>query len=130
MYQLSGQSKIISGDETLCVQREQQPLLVDGKFIKRDLISFYIQCNVQPLSGLDLLQVPEGDRHLEMYWVFSNEISKDIFLNDRVIRRGISYQVQKVETWGKPPNGYQRFRMTRMDVGPNKAVPDPNSERA
>lgn len=127
MFQLGGRSRIISGDETLCVFRNGAVLLVDGKPVDRDVIMFDIQCNVQPLTGLDLLQVPEGDRHLEQYWVFANERSQAIELNDRVVRSGISYQVQKVETWGRPPNGYQRFRMTRIDVGPFK-YPDPNSE--
>lgn len=128
MFQLGGRSKIIWGDETLCVYRNGEVLLVDGKPVDRDVIDFNVRCNVQPLTGLDLLQVPEGDRHLEQYWVFTNERAQAIQLNDRVVRCGISYQVQKVETWGKSPNGYQRFRMTRIDVGPYK-YPDPNSEK-
>ena len=121
MKGLFGPSRIMQTDEVLTVCREKgPPLLIDGKPVKQPAFSFQIKCNVQPLTGLDLLRVPELDRHLERFVLFNTEIQKPLNLNDRVIRCGINYQVENVETWGNPPNGYQRLTIVRIDVGPNR----------
>lgn len=132
MWQLQGPSQIIIGDETLVVHRntidgvpdvtyfDGKPTL-SGNYGAQDV--FTIQCNVQPVDGRDLLIVPEADRFDERYWVYTNEKDKPVLINDRVVRwdfteeKTVNFQVQKVETWGKPPNGYQRIMIVRDDVG-------------
>lgn len=130
-WKLQGPSTIITGDETLAVFREgtsigEKVVYVGGKPVKRDTMEFQMTCNVQPLSGRDLLLVEELDRTKEQYWVFSNNQQIPLQVNDRVVRKDlqtnnsrISYQVQSVENWGS----YQKSRIMRIDTGPY-ASPD------
>lgn len=120
-WPLSGQSTILTGDETLPVWREgvevpENVVYVDGKPIKRNGFSFEITCNVQPLAGRDLLIVPELDRFKEQWIVFMNQEQRPLLVNDRVIRNGINYQVQTTENWGS----YTKARIMRIDTGPNQ----------
>jgi len=121
MKGLFGPSRIISTDEVLSVCREAgNPLLIDGKPVHRPALNFQVQANVQPLTGLDLMRVPELDRHLERFWVYTNEKVQPLQLNDRIQRVGVNYQVERIETWGNPPHGYQKAQIVRIDVGPNR----------
>lgn len=124
MWKLSGQSQIITMDETLLVTRQGSTMgvdvtYVDGKIVKTDAIDFCITCNVQPMSGKDLLLVPEGDRYTEQLWVWSNQKQKPLLTNDLVSRKGLTYQVQSSEDWGS----YTRARIMRVDVGTQAVYP-------
>lgn len=127
MIKLQGPSTIITKDEQFTVTREGEVIILDGKPVKRNLFTFTVCGNIQPLSGRDLLLVPEGDRHKEQYYLFYNnssivlekglEIKADptsIIVNDRMTRLGVNFQVQSVENWGS----YSRARIMRDDVGP------------
>jgi hypothetical protein len=118
MKGLFGPSRIMSTDEVLTVCREGTVLYVDGKPVKQSGPQFQIQGNVQPMTGLELLRVPELDRHLERLWVYTNEKTRPLQLNDRIIRCGINYQVERFETWGHGPYGYQKAQIVKIDVGP------------
>lgn len=130
---LFGQSQILKKDELLTVVREgtaigQNVVYKDGKPIKRNPITFCVRCNVQPLGSKELLLVPELDRFREQYYIyFENksivtetniEIQANSLVldNDRVIRLGVSFQVQGIENWGS----YSRARIMRIDTGPNQ----------
>lgn len=127
MIKLQGPSYIIDFDETLEVIREgtnipEDVQYIDGKIVAVEPTCFKVTCNVQPIMGRDLLQVPEMDRTAENYWLFTNNEECPIQVNDRVLRKDletsrtlISYQVQTVQNWGS----FQQVRMTRMDIGPN-----------
>lgn len=119
MIELEGPSEIITSDERLTVYNDGQVIYLDGKPVKRDITSYQLTCNVQPLNGRDLLLVPEHDRFKEQYWVFTNEIEQPLKVNQRLIRNSISFQVQEVEQWGS----YQRARIMRIDVGPYATNP-------
>jgi len=112
MIGLQGKSQIISHDEKLLVTRDGPIRYIDGKPVKGQPTVFEICGNVQPIDGLQLLIVPEGDRHKEQYWVFTYD---QPLLNDMITRNGINYQVQLVQEWGS----YRKARMMRIDVGPN-----------
>lgn len=107
-------------DEELTVCRQAPPLYVDGKPTPQPFNSYKMKCNVQPLTGLDLMRVPEFDRHRERFVVFSSELDRPAQLNDRIVRAGINYQVETLETWGDARYGYQRLIISRIDAGPNK----------
>lgn len=111
-------SRIIRYDETLTVYREGSVVYKDGKPDKWLVEPFTIACNVQPLSGRDLLMVPEGDRFKEQYWVWMQTPlpEKAVKINDRVLREDVNFQVQSAENWGS----YVRARIMRIDVGPNR----------
>ena len=126
-WKLSGQSQIITGDEVLEVQREGSDIpgsivYLDGKPVRRQPIIFTIVCTVQPLSGRDLLMVPEGDRISANYWVWSNQTQKPLKLNDLIRREDEVYQVQESSDWGS----YTRARMMLVDTGPLQVDNDPD----
>lgn len=122
MFSLQGKSQILSKDETLQVIREGQVELVDGKPVKRKVTTFQLKANVQPMRGLELLLVPEGDRYKETYWLYTPELAQALQITDRIVRQGVNFIVQKVETWGAPPNGYQKALIVRIDAGPNTST--------
>lgn len=112
MIRLQGQSTIIAKDETVGLVRENCVEYVNGKPVKKAVQSFDIRCNVQPLSGKELLLVPEGDRSKEQYNLWTQA---KVELNDRIQRCGVQFQVQTVEAWGS----FYECRIMRIDVGPN-----------
>jgi hypothetical protein len=132
MIKLQGKSQIITHDETFKVTREGQVIIVDGKPVKKNLLTLKVKGNIQPVNGRDLLLVPEGDRFKEQYWIYYNNSSiiidegleietnpTSIIVNDRLSRLGGEYQVQSVENWGS----FSRARIMRIDVGPYAATP-------
>lgn len=116
MIGLQAPSQIITNDEVLTVFVQQNPTIVDGKYVYPTVTSFQLTCTVQPVQGRDLLLVPEGDRFKEQYWVFTNELQAPMAVNQRVSRQGVNFQVQAVEQWGS----FQRSRIMRTDTGPNQ----------
>lgn len=114
MIKLQGKSRIIAYDEKVTACRECRVIYVDGKPVKKDLESFEVICNVQPLNGRELLLVPEGDRDLEQYNLFAEKLQFPLMVNDRIIRQGVNYQVQIIEDWGS----FIKVRIVKNDVGP------------
>lgn len=133
MYQMSGDSRIMLNDEQVLIRRQALTLggdtvVVDGKRIQRGYEEFLLRCNVQPVSGAELLQVPEGDRYNEMLWLYVADRERPLQVNDLVFRPADGwYQVQNCEGWGS----YTRAQMQRVDVGPlraNLTGPRPGTE--
>lgn len=116
MIRLQGPSQIITKDQTIKVFVEGKVIYKEGKPLKQDISSFDLTCNVQPLNGRDLLLVPEGDRFKEQYYVFTNEVKQPLVAKQTVEFNCIKFEVQNVEQWGS----FQRARIMRIDVGPNK----------
>ena len=135
MIKLFDYSQILNKDETLPVARKQAAHYVDGKPVYAPNLEFFIITNVQPVSGRDLLLVPEHDRFTEQYWLyFKNDqwfVNQGLeyhgpsylMINDIITRKDqanpntvANYQVQTIENWGS----YCRARMMRVDVGPQK----------
>ncbi len=116
-WKLQAPSQIMNNDEILRASRSRGVVYVEGKPVETGVFTYEITGAVVPLNGRDLLLVPEGDRHKEQYFIFSENLSKEIEINDRVVRGGINFQVQSVEPWGS----FYRARIMRDDVGPNKA---------
>lgn len=102
-------------DEKLTVTRVGRVVYIDGKPKHMNEITFECVCNVQPLNGRDLLLVPEGDRHREQYYVYSQQSTRAMEVNDTMDFRGAKYQAQGVENWGS----YSRTRIMRIDIGPD-----------
>lgn len=127
MYRLQGKPRIIKTDEVLDVVRATALNYVDGVIQNQDQYQFQVRCNVQPVNGRELLLVPEGDRFKEQYfvWAMNKFAGKPILhVNDRIVRQGVSFQVQQVEDWGS----YVRARMMAIDVGPDRGqVNAPNT---
>ena len=74
---------------------------------------FQIKCNVQPISGFERQQMPEGDRNRETYNVWTEtELEPD----DVVFRKGLEYEVRTVEDWNQQSIGHFKARIVRRDV--------------
>lgn len=116
MIPLQGRSYIIDHDEELTFYRVTATDWVEGLPTHNKELRFSMFCNVQPMNARDLLLVPEGDRHREQYWVWTENRHQNPRLetNDRVVRLGKNFQVQSVEPWGT----YVRARLMLDDVGP------------
>ena len=119
MYLMSGRSQIINCDERLQARRDARTpgddvIYVDGKPVSRHAHAFEIICNVQPLSGRDLMLVPEGDRYSNSLWVYMQNGDVALDAGNLILREGIWYQVQSSENWGS----YTRSRIMEVDVGP------------
>lgn len=117
MYQLSVLPRIITADETLTVIREDTQVdamttYVDGKPVKLGFSTFTVTANVQPMSGKDLMLVPEGDRSKDQYWVYATPAAMALQLNDKIHRKGVVYQVQSVQGW----ECYYQARIMAIDV--------------
>lgn len=119
-WKLQGQSRIMRNDEVL-TKLAFEVTFVDGKSQNKLISEEPFNANVQPMSGRDLLLVPEHQRFLEQYWCFVplkksvDQPPTPIFnkTGEVVHRNGIHYQVQSIDYWGS----YQRLRIMRVDVG-------------
>jgi hypothetical protein len=85
---------------------------VDGKPQSQVITKHPFQANVQPLSGRDLLIVPEHQRFLEQWWIFV-PLHHALTAGNIIHRKGIHYQIQETQSWGS----FQECRMMRVDVG-------------
>lgn len=116
MIKLQGPSRIINHDETLEVERSNGVTYVEGLPVESGRTTFNIICNIQPLTGRDLLIVPEGDRLKEQYFIWCEQNEQILLPNDMVKRDGLNFQIQSVENWGS----YTRARIMRIDIGPDR----------
>lgn len=99
-------------DEELFLLEFSPVIYVDGKSQQTLLSKTPFKASVQPLSGRDLLLVPEHQRFLEQWWVF---VPKHHALSTGNVlhRNNVHYQVQETQDWGS----YQECRIMRVDVG-------------
>lgn len=126
-----GPSEIMMGDEQLvCRQFDtvlgEGTVIVDGKRVfipaspgETPYEEFSFVGNVQPVTGDDLVLVPEGDRFNEQLFVWVWTEGQQVpDINSLVMREGQFYHTQAAETWGS----YSRLRIQRVDVGPDRAI--------
>lgn len=71
---------------------------------------FELRGIIIPLTGRELLLVPEGDRFRLNIWVYTQGDLRD---NDVVIHNGMPFEVQTVQNW----TSYRQARAMRLDVG-------------
>ena len=71
--------------------------------------------NIQPVSGNEILQVPEGDRTRQLLNIYT---ATELRHEDVVIRKGIRYEVQLVEDWTMSGDciSYFKVRVVKIDV--------------
>ncbi len=99
------------------VKREGRVTWEDGVSLAGDIQEFEIRGMSVPLTGRDLLLVPEADRFKVQIWIFTEE---DLQNNDIVVFQGANYAVQNVEPW----YWYKRARAMRVDVGTERKRED------
>ena len=79
--------------ESVTLIRKATGSYVDGHYVEGTASSYVIEANIQPLSGKEILQLPEADRTRESLKVFS---TSEIRVNDTVTMSTKNYEVQKV----------------------------------
>lgn len=126
MHQLP--TLITDASPYVTVLREGAPNYVDGKPVKRNPLHFFAKGLLVPLSGQELLLVPEGDRKMEQYWLFQDPEQS---VDDKGVQRRIplhnedkfkledeTYIVQNRKNWGS----YVQARAMRVDIGPDALI--------
>lgn len=94
--------------ETAKVYRQQKGTYRKGEWSKGECCEFNIIANIQPVTGMSLLQVPEGERHRRHYNVFT---TSELKIRDIIVQGNYKYEVQTSEDWGK----YFRMRVVLLD---------------
>jgi hypothetical protein len=87
---------IIARGRTVVVVRYKEVEYIDGLPTKPEETRFDATASVQPVTGQELLQVPEGDRHREHIYLFTKD---DIRLDDTIIYAEREFEVQRVDDW-------------------------------
>jgi len=83
-------------DEKITILRRPQGKYVSGRHVLGVEETFEAFASVQPITGVEILQISEGDRkrsHFKIYTTFQVED------NDVVIHDGKRYEVRKAENW-------------------------------
>lgn len=102
-------------DESLTVKRDLNlgKYGSDGYPKQQKFETFTFTGSVQPISGLEILQVPEGDRTRQVMNVFT---SFELKGEDLVVRDGVDYEVRTVEKWVQLSLAHFKARIVRKDA--------------
>lgn len=100
--------------ETFSVERPGATTHSGGVSSKAASTSFTIKGNAQPLSGKELLQLPEGDRQRQNKKLFTRtEIRND----DLITIGGVPFEVQTVEDWTRQIRlPHYEARIMKVDI--------------
>lgn len=104
-------------EETLVVKRQTNFGVFDGDGFPQAPVFTNLTTigSGQPLSGFEILQVPEADRTRETLNWFT-EIG--LQHKDLVVRGGVDFEVKTVEDWSVPGVcvSYSKHRLVKVDV--------------
>lgn len=84
------------GSETITVNRAVNSYDANGRPQVDSSSSFDTEASVQPLSGNETLQLPEGDREQENLWCYT---TVELKADDEVIRDGKKFKVREARNW-------------------------------
>lgn len=87
-------------NETITITRKSTGSYENGHYVEGAGTNSSIQANVQPLSGSQILQLPEADRKKESLSILTES---EVRINDIVTRGGKTYEVQRVEDFNNQP---------------------------
>lgn len=81
----------------------------NGRFRPGPTETFEVRASIQPLTGEQLLRLPEGERTRERIIIFTaaqlrTTRQSEVAMADRVAYRGEQFEVESVEAWA----GYYR----------------------
>ena len=100
--------------EKICIKRRGQEDLIDGHWLKGQLIEFKdIEANIQPLKGTEVLQLAEGDRKKRTRKMFTP--SFEIETNDIIEHENIKYEVQVLEVWKGIKLNYSKCVLVKLE---------------
>ena len=81
--------------ETLLVQTTSS-YFVSGKSVKATSGQHYINAVIQPVTGLDLQALPEGDHNRKAITIYCDDV---ITTSNEVVYSGDTYQVIAIQEW-------------------------------
>ncbi len=92
---------------------------INGAAIPNPPQALVVSATVQPLSGHDLLILPEGERTTERIWLYTDTELQTASgaqgtTPDVVTWRGIQYQVQRVDRWQETALAHFRAMAVRI----------------
>ena len=83
--------------EQITVSRAGQGGYVNGRFVPATSVDDLAEANIQPVNGLELQQLPEGDRQRGVHKIYTAYALEN---SDIVTRAdGSRHEVQAVEDW-------------------------------
>jgi hypothetical protein len=94
----------------ICMERPGPVEFVRGKpVVVGKSEKFTILGNIQPVSGNDLLQMPEADRRSHHKYIYTRD---RVEMNDIATINGKQWETQEIEEWGP----YLQVRVVLKDV--------------
>jgi len=84
---------MLLNNSTITISRKAEGTYVNGHPVDGTETNLTIKANVQPLTGDEILQLPEADRQKDVRKLFS---SSEILYNDIVTYKSKNYEVQRV----------------------------------
>ena len=98
--------------EQITVSRAGQGSYVNGRFVPAAAVETAAEGNIQPLNGLELQQLPEGDRQRGVHKIYTAYALKN---GDIVTRAdGSRHEVQAVEDWTAFSLAHYKARLVRV----------------
>ena len=99
--------------EAITITRTAAGSYVAGHYVAGSPQQFDARGNIQPLSGIELQQLPEGDRQKEVKKIYTAFALQ----NGDVVTRsdGIRYEVQAVEDWTAFHQPHYKARLVRIE---------------
>jgi len=99
--------------EAITITRTAAGSYVAGHYVAGSPQNFDAQGNIQPLTGIELQQLPEGDRQKEVKKIYTAFALQ----NGDVVTRsdGIRYEVQAVEDWTAFHQPHFKARLVRIE---------------
>lgn len=119
---MSAKDLIESFGDTVSVYPQAQGDFEDseGEWVKPDpLPPFETIMSIQPMSGRDLMNLPEGQRTKNFMVGYASVELKTVGPKrnaDRVLYRGRMYEVQRVEEWRDGEGDLDHWRVTLAEA--------------
>jgi hypothetical protein len=108
-----------AADEPYVVQRAAQGSYVDGVFVPGTSSTLSIRAAVQPLTGRDLLELPEGHHASEVRLVFTTTELRSLSPDsaaDIVVIDGINWRVVEVSRWDFDGDTHYRAMVSKRSA--------------
>lgn len=107
------------GMRSVVVTRRGAPTVTKGRVTPPTPTTYSVNANVQPLSGSELLRLPEGLRTRETVALWTDVDLRTAdesagVLADTVAINGRTYEVELVEDW-RFHGGYRRFIAAKVE---------------
>jgi hypothetical protein len=108
------------GASTYTVTRFAQSSWTDGEHVRGAPSTFDIVASIQPLTGRELQDLPEGQRNVGNLNCYTETLlltGEDQAAPDRLDYKGTDYEVQAVEDWTDHVTGLPHYKVRIAEVG-------------